>query len=64
MSMAKPAFANWCNIGCATSSDLNPHALAPVAKLPVLEVLSATHIVADLTLPLGFVAHDYLNQKR
>ena len=40
---------------------LNPHALAPVADLPVLEVLSAVHIMADLTLPYGTVAHDYLN---
>jgi acetoacetate decarboxylase len=36
------------------------HALAPVADLPVLEVVSATHIIADLTLGLGRVAHDYL----
>jgi acetoacetate decarboxylase len=40
--------------------DLRDHALAPVADLPVLEVLSAAHIIADLTLPLGSVAHDYL----
>lgn len=40
--------------------DLHPHALAPVAALPVLEVLSATHILSDLTLPLGTVAYDYL----
>ena len=40
--------------------DLNPHALAPVSALPVLEILSATHIIADLTLPLGHVVHDYL----
>lgn len=39
---------------------LCPHALAPVADLPVLEVLSAKHLVADLTLGLGSVAHDYL----
>jgi acetoacetate decarboxylase len=39
---------------------LAPHALAPVAELPVLEVVSATHIVADLTLALGEVVHDYL----
>lgn len=39
---------------------LGDHALAPVAELPVLEVLSATHILADLTLGLGEVAHDYL----
>ena len=40
--------------------DLTPHALAPVAELPVREVISATHIVADLTLGLGNVVHDYL----
>ena len=39
---------------------LNPHALAPVAELPVLEVVSAVHFVADLTLGLGKVVHDYL----
>ena len=43
---------------------LNPHGLAPVADLPVLEVLSAVHILADLTLPYGTVAHDYLNQSK
>jgi len=39
---------------------LTPHALAPVAELPVLEVISAVHILADLTLGLGRVVHDYL----
>lgn len=39
---------------------LTPHALAPVAELPVLEIVSATHILADLTLGLGQVVHDYL----
>ena len=39
---------------------LFPHALAPVADLPVLEVLGARHIVADLTLGLGEVVFDYL----
>jgi acetoacetate decarboxylase len=39
---------------------LTSHALAPLAELPVLEVLSATHLVADLTLGLGKVVHDYL----
>jgi acetoacetate decarboxylase len=42
--------------------DLFSHALAPVAELPVLEVLSAKHIIADLTLGLGSVAYDYLAQ--
>ncbi|WP_420994015.1 acetoacetate decarboxylase [Cupriavidus sp. 30B13] len=39
---------------------LSPHALAPVAALPVLEVLGAKHFVADLTLGLGEVVFDYL----
>jgi hypothetical protein len=39
---------------------LVPHALAPVAELPVLEVVSAVHILADLTLGLGNVVYDYL----
>jgi len=36
----------------------------PVADLPVLEVLSATHILCDLTLNLGTVVYDYLNTER
>ena len=40
--------------------DLSPHALAPVVALPVCEVVSATHILADLTLGLGKVVYDYL----
>jgi acetoacetate decarboxylase len=39
---------------------LTPHALAPAAELPVLEIESAIHIRADLTLGLGKVVHDYL----
>ena len=39
---------------------LCPHALAPVAELPVLEVVSGLHILADLTLGLGKVVFDYL----
>ncbi|MEX3959272.1 acetoacetate decarboxylase [Trinickia sp. EG282A] len=39
---------------------LTPHALAPVADLPVLEIVEARHLVADLTLGLGEVVHDYL----
>jgi acetoacetate decarboxylase len=42
---------------------LNAHALAPVAELPVLEVVSAVHILADLTLGLGEVVHDYLGEQ-
>jgi acetoacetate decarboxylase len=40
--------------------ELHPHALAPVASLPVREVVSAIHINTDLTLPYGEVVHDYL----
>jgi len=39
---------------------LHAHALAPVAELPVLEIVSTTHLLADLTLGLGTVVHDYL----
>lgn len=39
---------------------LFPHAICDVAKLPVLEVLSAVHMRTDLTLGLGKVVHDYL----
>jgi acetoacetate decarboxylase len=39
---------------------LSSHALAPLAELPVLEIVSGMHILADLTLPLGKVVHDYL----
>ena len=45
--------------GCG-ALDLRAHAMAPIADLPILEVLSARHIVADLTLSLGTVAHDYI----
>ena len=41
--------------------DLMSHALAPLAELPVLEVVSGVHILADLTLGLGKVVHDYLS---
>ncbi|EQD69758.1 Acetoacetate decarboxylase, partial [mine drainage metagenome] len=40
--------------------ELHQHALAPVTDLPVLEVVSAVHVLTDLTLGLGRVAHDYL----
>ena len=40
--------------------ELHPHALAPVAELPVREIVSSTHILADLTLGLGKVVYDYL----
>ena len=37
-----------------------PHALAPLADLPVLEVLNTTHTIMDMSLGLGKVVHDYL----
>jgi acetoacetate decarboxylase len=40
--------------------ELAHHALAPVAQLPVLEVISGTHLLTDMTLGLGNVIHDYL----
>jgi acetoacetate decarboxylase len=40
--------------------ELFAHALAPVADLPVREIVSAVHIIADMTLPFGKVVHDYL----
>jgi acetoacetate decarboxylase len=51
--------------GCWTGPaqlTLFSHALAPLAELPVLEVVSGMHIVADLTLGLGKVVHDYLTR--
>jgi acetoacetate decarboxylase len=47
----------WSGPGALTLFD---HALAPVFDLPVLEILSAVQIIADITLPLGTVAYDYL----
>ena len=40
--------------------ELHQHALAPIAELPVREVVGGVHIIADLTLGLGKVVHDYL----
>jgi acetoacetate decarboxylase len=36
------------------------HVIADVARLPVLEIVSGLHFVADLTLGYGEVAFDYL----
>ncbi|ASU78359.1 acetoacetate decarboxylase [Actinopolyspora erythraea] len=36
------------------------HALAPLADLPVREVVSASHLLADLTLGPAVPVHDYL----
>jgi acetoacetate decarboxylase len=40
--------------------ELFQHALAPIADLPVLEIVGAKHLLCDLTLGLGEVAYDYL----
>ncbi len=36
------------------------HVMAPVSKLPVLEIVKTSHVIANLTLDLGEVAFDYL----
>ena len=40
--------------------EFHAHAMAPLAKLPVREVLYGTHLMSDLTLPYGAVTVDYL----
>lgn len=42
------------------SLELFWHALAPIAELPIRDIVSTTHVVADLTLGLGKVVYDYL----
>ncbi|NKN37398.1 acetoacetate decarboxylase [Agrobacterium sp. a22-2] len=42
--------------------ELHRHVIADVARLPVLEVLSAVHFIADLTLGMGKVVHDYMSE--
>jgi len=39
---------------------LVPHVNAPAADLPVRKIIGGRHFIADLTLPYGRVAHDYL----
>lgn len=39
---------------------LYEHALAPLADLPVREIVAASHILTDLTLASPTVVHDYL----
>jgi acetoacetate decarboxylase len=45
------------------SLELHPHCFAQVAKLPVLEIVSAVHILADLSIAGGEVVHDYLSSR-
>lgn len=40
--------------------ELFHHAIAPIADLPVLEIVGAKHLICDLSLGLGEVAFDYL----
>jgi acetoacetate decarboxylase len=47
----------WC---APVSLEIRPHALARLESLPVLEVVSGIHILADFTLDLGEVMHDYI----
>ncbi len=42
---------------------LIPHLNAPVADLPVRTIICAHHFIADLTLPYGRLAHDYIKHK-
>jgi acetoacetate decarboxylase len=39
---------------------LHPHALAPVADLPVRKIVGARQVIANLTLDIGEVVFDYL----
>jgi len=39
---------------------IHPHALAPISDLPIVEIVGGVHIIADYTLALGTVVHDYL----
>ena len=45
------------------SLELHPHALAPIADLPVKRIVAVSHFITDLTLPYGEVVEDYLKQK-
>jgi len=44
--------------------DLKPNALAPVYKLPVVEVLDGYYWRADFTLVEGAILHDFLKARR
>lgn len=43
--------------------EFHAHAMAPLARIPVKEVLFGTHMVTDLTLPYGKVVLDYLRNR-
>ncbi|WP_433799385.1 acetoacetate decarboxylase [Actinomycetospora sp. CA-084318] len=42
--------------------ELHAHVMAPLADLPVLEVVAASHVLTDLTLAPFTTVHDYLEQ--
>ncbi|MCW5589315.1 MAG: acetoacetate decarboxylase [Legionellales bacterium] len=42
------------------SLELHPHALANISYFEVKEIISAVHLLTDLTLPYGTVEKDYL----
>jgi acetoacetate decarboxylase len=46
------------------SLELHPHALAPIAELPIKKITNVQHFICDLTLPYGEVAEDYLRMKK
>jgi acetoacetate decarboxylase len=43
---------------------LVPHALAPLADLPVLEIVEASHVITELTLAPVTPVYDYLREDR
>lgn len=52
-----------CWVGPAALG-LYPHAICDVARLPVLEIVSALHLRADLTLGMGEVIYDYMAEPK
>jgi acetoacetate decarboxylase len=52
------ATVKWAYRGPA-ALDLRPCALAPLYRLPVLEIIDGIHLQVDITLPYGSVAYDY-----
>jgi hypothetical protein len=43
---------------------LIPHVNAPAADLPVRKIVGGKHIRANLTLPHGFVLHDFFSERK
>lgn len=59
----KKVVVKWAWKGPA-SLDIRPCALAPLYKLPVIEIIEGVHILTDLTLPYGEVVYDYLKDEQ